>query len=141
MSAEAEASGAPQEPKIELPYSFPAVVNDAAAAARTQPSLAAVVGEHRIVDPGPVPGSEDVGQLATAAGAPCVFWLLGGGDPAPFARAASTEEMLNVLRGQPSNHSPHYAPVIEPTLDIGVAALVNATHTWLPTAADSASTA
>jgi len=29
----------------------------------------------RVVDPGPVTGSEDVGVLATAAGAPIVFWL------------------------------------------------------------------
>jgi amidohydrolase len=139
IRAEAAASGAPQDPKIELPYSFPAVVNDAAAAARTHPSLAALVGEHRIVDPGPVTGSEDVGVLATAAGAPCVFWLLGGGDPTPFAGATSAADMMNVLRDLPSNHSPHYAPVIEPTLGIGVAALVNAAHAWLPTALKTSS--
>lgn len=32
----------------------------------------------------------------------------------------------------PPNHSPRYAPVIEPTLSIGVAALVTAAQTWLP---------
>lgn len=32
----------------------------------------------------------------------------------------------------PSNHSPHYAPVIEPTLTNGVVALVTAVRTWLP---------
>jgi hippurate hydrolase len=32
----------------------------------------------------------------------------------------------------PSNHSPHHASVIEPTLPIGVAALVAAARTWLP---------
>jgi hippurate hydrolase len=138
VRAEAAASGAAQDPKIELRYSFPAVVNDPAAAARTHPRLAALVGEERIVDPGPVTGSEDVGLLATAAGAPCVFWLLGGGDPTPFADTTSAADMMNVLRDLPSNHSPHYAPVIEPTLGIGVAALVNAAHAWLPPATKTA---
>ena len=32
----------------------------------------------------------------------------------------------------PSNHSPAYAPVIDPTLEIGVAALVKAVQAWLP---------
>lgn len=134
VRAEAAASGATRDPEIEVIYSFPAVVNDPDAAARTRPGLAALVGEDRVVDPGLVTGSEDVGVLALAAGAPCVFWLLGGGDPAPFAGATSTAEMMDVLRDLPSNHSPHYAPVIEPTLDIGIAALVNAAETWLPRA-------
>jgi amidohydrolase len=139
VQAEAAASGATQQPQIEFMSSFPAVVNYSAAAERTRPGLAALVGENRIVDPGPVTGSEDVGLLATAAGAPCVFWLLGGGDPAAFAGATSTADMMDILRDLPSNHSPQYAPVIEPTLGIGLAALVNAAHTWLPTASRTAS--
>ena len=139
VRAEAAASGAPRDPQIELTYSFPALVNDPAAAARTHPGLASLVGEDRIVDPGPVTGSEDVGLLATAAGAPCVFWLLGGCDPTPFAGATTTAQIMDVLRDLPSNHSPHYAPVIEPTLRIGIAALVNAAHTWLPATSETAS--
>ena len=79
-----------------------------------------------------VTGSEDVGLLATAAEAPCVFWLLGGGDPEDFAGASSVEEMLEVMGTVPSNHSPLYAPVPRPTIDLGVAALVTATRDWLP---------
>ena len=36
------------------------------------------------------------------------------------------------MAAQPSNHSPFYAPVIEPTLSVGVAALVAAAPHWLP---------
>ena len=39
------------------------------------------------------------------------------------------------LQSVPSNHSPKYAPVLEPTLTLGVTALVTATRTWLPAAA------
>jgi hippurate hydrolase len=63
-----------------------------------------------------------------------VFWLLGGADPARFAGATSADDMAAVVADLPSNHSPFYAPVIEPTLRVGVAALVAAAHVWLPSA-------
>ena len=63
---------------------------------------------------------------------PCVYWILGGADPAAFAGATSREELLAGVAAQPSNHSPFYAPVVEPTLSVGVAALVAAARHWLP---------
>lgn len=69
-----------------------------------------------------------------AAGAPCVYWLLGGADPAVFEGAADFEEIALRTAGLPSSHSPLYAPVIEPTLTFGVNALVAAAHTWMPSA-------
>jgi len=84
------------------------------------------------VDPGLVTGSEDVGLLATAAGVPCVYWLLGGADPAAFAAAGTRDELAAVVASLPSNHSPLFAPVVEPTLTTGVAALVAAAREWLP---------
>ncbi len=131
VRAEAAASGATREPEITVLESFPAVVNDAAGCARTRGGFDAAFGPGRVVDPGPVTGSEDVGMLATAVGAPLVFWLLGGADPALFAEAEGVEDVARIAGDVPSNHSPHYAPVIEPTLSMGVAALVAAARTWL----------
>lgn len=127
--AEAAASGAKTPPEIKIEESFPPTVNDVAAVERTRPSLAAV---GPVVDPGLVTGSEDVGLFATAAGVPCVYWILGGADPATFADATSRAELLARVAAQPSNHSPFYAPVVEPTLSVGVAALVGAARIWLP---------
>ena len=127
--AEAAASDAPAEPDFELIDSFPVLVNDEAAVARTRPVLGEVAP---VVDPGLVTGSEDVGLFATEAGVPCVYWILGGADPAAFADATSREELLAGVAAQPSNHSPFYAPVVEPTLSVGVAALVAAARHWLP---------
>jgi len=127
--AEAAASSAPAEPEFELIDSFPVLVNDEAAVARTRPVLGEVAP---VVDPGLVTGSEDVGLFATEAGVPCVYWILGGADPAAFAGATSREELLAGVAAQPSNHSPFYAPVVEPTLSVGVAALVAAARHWLP---------
>ena len=84
-----------------------------------------------VIDPGPVTGSEDVGSLATAAGAPCVYWLLGGADPQQYTGLASIAAIAEKVRTIPSNHSPLYAPVADPTLSNGAAALVSAAREWL----------
>jgi amidohydrolase len=132
VRAEAEASGAERVPEVTVFDGFPAVVNDPEAVARTMPALHTAVGPDKVFDPGLVTGSEDVGLLATAAGAPCVYWLLGGADPALFSAARGREELMARVAQLPSNHSPLYAPVIEPTLSVGVGALVSAARTWLP---------
>jgi amidohydrolase len=132
VSGEAATAGAPQPPEIAHTESFPPVVNDEAAVARLRAGFEAEFGATRLLDPGSGTGSEDVGQLARAAGAPCAYWLLGGADPAPFDGATELSEMQRVLQSVPSNHSPLYAPVIEPTLRVGVAALVRAARTFAP---------
>jgi hypothetical protein len=66
------------------------------------------------------------------ASAPCVYWLLGGADPACFADATTGADIAAAARGLPSNHSPLYAPVPQPTLATGIAALTTAVRTWLP---------
>jgi amidohydrolase len=131
VRAEANASAAQRDPEIELFDSFPALVNDPAALARTRPALEALVGAERIFDPGLVTASEDVSLLASAADVPCVFWLVGGSDPAQFAGASNAEQIAARVAELPSNHSPLFAPVIEPTLSTGVSALVAAAQVWL----------
>jgi hippurate hydrolase len=127
--AEAAASGARTEPEVRVAHSSPPLINDATAVEHMRPALAAVAP---VVEPGPVTASEDVGLLATAAQAPCVYWLLGGADPAAFAGATTQAELIARVAAQPSNHSPLYAPVVEPTLSTGIAALVAAARHWLP---------
>jgi len=131
VRAEAQASGAPRPPDIDHTDYFPALRNDESATARTREVFIDWLGEAAVIDPGPQTGSEDVGVLAESAGVPCCFWFLGGADPALFASITSVEEAVEVIRGMPSNHSPQYAPVIEPTLSIGVEALVRAGRYWL----------
>ena len=129
VRAEALASGAPKDPEIETTEAFPVLVNDPAACARLTEVFNAGVG--LTLDPGPVTGSEDVGMLATAAGVPCVYWFLGGSDPALFAGVTSIEAARGIVDSLPSNHSPLFAPVVEPTIRTGVAALTTAARTWL----------
>lgn len=139
--AEAQAAGAPREPEIIHEEHFPLLWNDPTGAERTGAALHAALGVP-VLDSGAVTGSEDVGEFALAAGAPLVYWILGGGDPAPFRQAAAEvratgatpdprELALRVLAELPSNHSPFFAPVPEPTLALGARALVAAAREWL----------
>ncbi|MBY8847259.1 amidohydrolase [Saccharothrix sp. MB29] len=132
VRAEAAASGAPTPPGVVVETGFPAVVNDPDAVERTRAALASAVPV--VVDPGPVTGSEDVGVLATAAGAPLVYWLLGGADPAAFEGAVARRHPRQVA-AQPANHSPLFAPVVD--LTSTWASLPSPPpRAWLPRAAD-----
>ena len=59
---------------------------------------------------------------------PLVYWFWGGVDPERFAdayaRGAINEEI-------PTNHSPFFAPVLHPTIERGVDALVVAAREFL----------
>ncbi|MBD8606426.1 amidohydrolase [Aeromicrobium sp. CFBP 8757] len=130
VASEAAASGEGAHAVVETIESAPAVVNDPAAVERTLPALESVVGPGHVIDPGVVTGSEDVGVLAEAAGASCVYWLLGGADPATFAGSSDPDDVRRRAASLPSNHSPAYAPTIQPTLTTGVDCLVAAALAW-----------
>ena len=128
IKAEALASGAPTEPEISYGVSYPVTVNDPEATARLTDAFVRAFGAERTFDPGAIAGSEDVGVLATAAGVPLVYWMLGGCDAADYA---SSEKAGTLKTAVPSNHSPFYAPVMQPTINTGVDALVVAAREWL----------
>lgn len=128
VNAEAEASGADRAPEIRTMYNAPATDNDQAATAKVVEAFAEKFGAARVMEVPPGTGSEDFGILGDAAGVPSVYWFLGGADPKLYAPPA---DFMKVLAELPSNHSPEYAPVIEPTLTMGVGALVTAARAWL----------
>ncbi|HEX3590703.1 MAG TPA: amidohydrolase [Pseudonocardiaceae bacterium] len=130
IRAEATASGAELEPDIVELDSFPVLFNDPAATERTMSALRTALPAEQVLDPGPVTGSEDFGLFGTAAGAPSCYWLFGGVDPAAFQAA---DEAGTRDRDIPSNHSPFFAPLAEPTVDTGVTAMVGAALGWLGT--------
>ncbi|MGI5441709.1 amidohydrolase [Streptomyces shenzhenensis] len=127
IHAESAASAAPRHPEIEWSCTTPATVNDPAATEVTVAALAEHFGADRVAPMPPVTASEDVGVFGQACGAPTVFWFLGGLHPQEFA-AAVADGLQDSL---PTNHSPHFAPVIDPTLTVGVKALVVAATAWL----------
>ncbi|MFG3283786.1 amidohydrolase [Streptomyces sp. NPDC048111] len=128
VRGEAAVAGAGREPDITETGSFPVLVNDAGAVARTMAAVGEVLGADRVMDPGPVTGSEDVGLFGTHGEVPVCYWLFGGADPAVFGAALAAGTLD---RDIPSNHSPFFAPLVEPTLTTGVTALTTAALAWL----------
>ena len=74
----------------------------------------------------PASASEDFSVFGRRWGAPYVFWIVGGTDPATYAEAKRT----NKLNALPSNHSPKFAPVIHPTLQTGLETMLTAAAAW-----------
>ncbi|SJN45299.1 N-acetyl-L,L-diaminopimelate deacetylase [Microbacterium esteraromaticum] len=128
VHAEAIASGAEREPEIMTLHTLPATINDADATARLTAAFQSAFGEQSVIDPGLFTGSEDVSWFARDAGVPLVFWFWGGADPVAFADALANDTVNSSI---PTNHSPYYAPVIHPTIEIGVTALVMAAREFL----------
>ncbi|WP_223279326.1 amidohydrolase [Streptomyces sp. SDr-06] len=128
VRGEAAVAGATREPDITEIDSFPVLVNDADATARTMAAVGAVIGDGQVLDPGPVTGSEDVGLFGTEAQIPVCYWLFGGVDAEAFGAAFAAGTLDQDV---PSNHSPFFAPLVEPTLTTGVTALTTAALAWL----------
>src|SRR5689334_1054645 len=126
VNAEAAASGAPRPPEITPLDRYPLNVNDKGASDRVANAFRAHFSADRVVHTGPAPASEDFGCFATEWRVPSVYWFVGGTDPAVYAKAKA-EGRVNDL---PVNHSPHFAPVLHPTLETGVEAMVAAALAW-----------
>lgn len=111
IQAEAAASAAP-EPTIRVLSHFPRTFNDPDATRDVVAALEAELGQQRVTPMPALMGSEDFGALAAALHVPAVFWTFGAHDS-------------TVIDGEgpvPMNHSPYFAPVLEPTLSTGVRA-------------------
>src|SRR5690606_26535724 len=128
VRAEAAASGATEEPTIRTDHTLPPTINDAEATARVTSALQRALGEDSVIDPGLFTGSEDVSWFARDAGVPLVFWFWGGLDAEVYAAAVAGG---TVDRDIPTNHSPFFAPVIHPTIEVGVTALATAVREFL----------
>jgi hippurate hydrolase len=128
INAEAAASGAERDPAITVTDSFPVLRNDPDASDRTAAAFRARFGDERVLDPGRVSASEDFGVFGTASGSPSCYWVFGGVDAGRYLAAVQAG---TVDRDVPSNHSPFFAPLVEPTIDTGVTAMVCAALTWL----------
>lgn len=128
VRAEAEASGAEEAPIVEITETLPPTINDPAVAERLMAAFSRAIGEQNVSDPGMSPGSEDVSWFARDANVPLGFWYWGGWNAEAYRRAESAGRIsLDV----PTNHSPTMVPVIQPTIETGVTALMTAVHEFL----------
>ncbi len=125
--AESEASGAERPTEFNTINRYPLTENDPVATQRVAAALRAVLGDNAAVATQPASASEDFSVFGRAWSVPYVFWFVGGTDPAVYAQA----QQDNTLHRIPSNHSPKFAPVIHPTLETGLRAMLAAAGAWL----------
>ena len=125
--AECQASNSPREPEFALYDSFPLTVNDDAVTERVSQAFAGYFGERFRTMPAQ-PASEDFSDIPKALGVPYTYWGIGGINEQQYRTAADAGRVSEDI---PVNHSPFFAPVIQPTLDTGTQALVVAALAWL----------
>ncbi|WP_456508841.1 amidohydrolase [Arthrobacter sp. TE12232] len=128
VKGECSAAGSPREPEFEYYDQFPLTSNDAAVTERVRTAFTARFGAEVVRTAERQTASEDFSRIPDAFGVPYTFWLLGGADPDAYRAAASKG---TVARDIPANHSPSFAPMIEPTLSVGVQAHVVAALSYL----------
>ena len=126
-NAEAAASGATRPPEITPIDRYSLVTNDPDATRRVVEAFRAYFPTDRIRETGPTSASEDFGCFGVQWHAPSVFWFVGGTEPEVYARAKKSGRISEL----PTNHNSRFAPVMHPTLETGVAALVVASRAWL----------
>jgi amidohydrolase len=112
---EAAVAGAPREPLIEHYEGTDAVYNDPALSERMRGVLEAALGKENVGIAPPIPPSEDFSYFVEQ-GVPGFYFSLGGADPGKLAKARAEGTTL------PSNHSPFFAPDVDPSLRGGIEA-------------------
>ena len=127
VTAECQASGSPREPEFEVFDQYPLTDNDLPTTSRVSDAFTTFFGRRCQTLPMQT-ASEDFSDIPTALGASYTYWGIGGIDPVAYQNAADHGRIDQDI---PVNHSPAFAPAIQPTLDTGTQALVVAAMAWL----------
>jgi amidohydrolase len=127
--AESAAAGSPKEPTVDHYEGADAVYNDPGLAERLRAPLEAALGKENVVTLPPITPSEDFSYFVEQ-GVPGFYFDLGGANPEKFAEAQKSGTVL------PSNHSPFFAPDVDPSLRVGIKAEVAVLRNLLTTSAE-----
>lgn len=128
VKGECEASGCTKEPWIEETTKFPLSVNDEGVTNSVHDSFREFFGDRFDPNTAPSTASEDYSILGSSQGKPCCFWFFGGVDEKLWDEAKKKSRLAEDIS---VNHSPFFAPVIQPALGTGVNALCLAALTFL----------
>jgi amidohydrolase len=121
VRGECEAAGSPKEPTFEYFDQFPLTDNSETVNDTVTEALTGYFGAEVVQEATPATASEDFSELPNAFGIPYAYWFVGSFDAEKYKAA---EEAGTVLTDVPANHSPFFAPEIDPTLEIATKAQV-----------------
>jgi hippurate hydrolase len=125
--AECEASGTERAPEFTTLSRYPLTENDPESTQRVAAAFAAQFGSRAAEASTAAAASEDFSVFGRAWGVPYVFWFVGSTDPKVYEKARRDKAIHRL----PSNHSPQFAPLIHPTLETGLQAMLTAASAWL----------
>ncbi|MCY1158287.1 MAG: amidohydrolase [Citricoccus sp.] len=128
VRGECAAAGSPREPEFEYYDQFPLTSNDAGTHATVTAALTEHFGAEAVFDTKPYTASEDFSRIPDAFGVPYAYWFVGSVPPEKYRAAV---EAGTVSSDIPANHSPFFAPAIDPTLAIGTRAQAVAALAYL----------
>lgn len=128
VRGECAASGSPKDPEFEYYDQFPLTDNDADTTTKATNAFLELFGADRVFHAEPYTASEDFSRIPDAFGIPYTYWTVGS-VPAEKYRAAVAKG--TVASDIPANHSPFFAPAIDPTLEAGTRAQAVAALAYL----------
>lgn len=117
VRGECQAAGSPQEPEFEYYDQFPLTDNDPTVNAQVTEAFTEYFGSDAVYETKPYTASEDFSRIPDAFGIPYTYWFVGSVAPEKYRRAV---QQGTVSQDIPANHSPFFAPEIDPTLEIGI---------------------
>jgi amidohydrolase len=128
VRGECAAAGSPQDPDFEYYDQFPLTSNDAATTQRVTAAFVDHFGDTAVYQTTPVTASEDFSRIPDAFGVPYTYWTVGSVPSEKYRQAVANGSVSTDI---PANHSPFFAPAIDPTLGVATAAHVVAAVTYL----------
>ncbi|MEV6072659.1 amidohydrolase [Nocardia sp. NPDC052001] len=120
VDAVAQAAGVQKKPDVVKIVDTEPVINDPEVSGKVAAAFAEFFGA-AYAQTGSTTPSEDFPEIPKAFGVPYLYWVIGCTDSALFDSGKAI----------PTNHSPQFAPALQPTLDTGVQAMVVAFLVWL----------
>jgi amidohydrolase len=127
------AAGSPREPEFEYYDQFPLTANDPDANARVTDALAEHFGADAVFNTTPYTASEDFSRIPDAFGVPYAYWFVGSVPPEKYRAAVAAGTVSSDI---PANHSPFFAPAMDPTLGIATRAQAVAALAYLAPTGD-----
>ena len=128
VKGECVASGSPRDPEFELYDEYPLTSNDPEVTAKVAAAFKEYFGDRAFTAPASVGQRGLQRDPGRARGS---VHLLGAGRHRSRRYGARRRRRGESPATFPANHSPRFAPVIEPTLKTGTAAIVVAALAWL----------
>ncbi|PYI69597.1 amidohydrolase [Arthrobacter livingstonensis] len=128
VRGECAASGSPKEPEFEYYDQYPLTTNDAGVNARVTEAFTAHFAPGTVYHTAPATASEDFSRLPDAFAVPYTYWTVGSVPSDVYRKAVANG---TVAQDIPANHSPFFAPAIDPTLGVATRAQAVAALAYL----------